>query len=128
MLAAFTPGMLAALKAWADYNKGLRAILLQFSRARPGKGGVEDVEDSWALLVKAARWREAHAIPGVFRRGYAPAAKLEVKRRFLNAFFFGHAAAAGDGGGGEPIYYNCMANKADLDHADLVPGRFEINE
>ena len=85
MATEFTPGMLAALKTWADYNKGLRALVLQFSRARPGRKGVlTDVEEAWALLFKAAAWRERHRVPAVFCKGYPKADKLELKQRLVN--------------------------------------------
>jgi hypothetical protein len=44
-LSELTPPMVEALKKWAAYGKGLRALLLQFSRARPGKTGPEDIEE-----------------------------------------------------------------------------------
>jgi hypothetical protein len=69
------------------------------------------------LLTKAAKWRYAHCIPVIFQRGYDAPGRIELKKRFLNSFFFGHAADVGD-----PIYYNCMG-QADMDHGDLVPGR-----
>jgi len=118
----FSPELAAALAGWANYNKGTKLLLQQFSRARPGKQGPLDVDESWGLLVKAAKWRLSHRIPEVFCRGYDAADRLELKKRFLNSFFFGRVAESG-----EPIYYNNMA-LGDLDHADLVPGRFSLND
>eukprot|EP00614_Pseudopedinella_elastica_P031454 CAMPEP_0172639104 /NCGR_PEP_ID=MMETSP1068-20121228/217004_1 /TAXON_ID=35684 /ORGANISM="Pseudopedinella elastica, Strain CCMP716" /LENGTH=369 /DNA_ID=CAMNT_0013452151 /DNA_START=222 /DNA_END=1331 /DNA_ORIENTATION=- len=118
----FTEPMMSALAHWAAYHKGLRALLLQFARARPGKRGVRDIEESFELLSKAARWREEHQVPNIFVRGWPTRDRLELKQRFLTSFFFGTVASTG-----EPIYYNNMA-LADREHEDLVPSRFSIND
>ena len=97
LVAEFTPEMVAALRTWAGYNKGLRAVLLQFSRARPGKQGPEDVGEAFKLLARAARWRHAHDIPACFGRGYPAADHHALKQRFLNAFFFGSSAPENGG-------------------------------
>lgn len=41
----FTKEMFEGLYIWASYYKGLRSILLQFSRARPGRKGVTDIDE-----------------------------------------------------------------------------------
>ena len=41
------------------------------------------MELSWALLFKAAAWREAHDVPAVFQKGYDSKAKLELKQRSM---------------------------------------------
>ena len=83
----FSSDHLMVLKQWASYGKGLRALLLQFSRARPGKEGrfdpstislqyeshssshrgnpAWDIEESWDLLVRCVAWRARHDIPTV---------------------------------------------------------------
>ena len=141
----FTAADLEVLRRWASYGKGLRALLLQFSRARPGKdrrrdpfpeasekrnpsewaGGNPhwDVEESWLLLRRCVAWRARHDVPTIFRRGYARSERRQLKRRLMNSFFFGSAQ-----GSGEPIYYNNFA-QCDPDHADLFePGRSVGNE
>jgi hypothetical protein len=45
MKATFTKEMFEGMEIWARYYKGLRSILLQFSRARPGKNGISDIEE-----------------------------------------------------------------------------------
>mmetsp|Transcript_40216 Transcript_40216/g.51794 ORF Transcript_40216/g.51794 Transcript_40216/m.51794 type:complete len:438 (+) Transcript_40216:122-1435(+) len=122
MKESFTIEMFEALEIWAKYFKGLRALLLQFSRARPGRRGVSDIEECFELLSKASKWRHAHRLPLIFKRGYDVDHRIELKQRFLNSFFYGRAVEVGD-----PIYYNCMG-QADMNHTDLVPGKFSIND
>ena len=56
LLTEISPDAVAALREWVAYGKGLRALLLQFSRSRPGKPP-DDVEEAFALLARAAEWR-----------------------------------------------------------------------
>lgn len=137
-----TPAIQQALVAWVSYSgrnrsidarsaadagdyrgKGLRALLLQVVRRVPAKAGPDDIEAAWKLLMKAAQWRASHRIHEVFKRGYPRSARLELKRRLLPSFYYGHAKDCGS-----PIYYNSMISAADLEHADLIPGIFQGND
>jgi hypothetical protein len=137
-----TPAIQQALVTWVSYTgrhqsldqrsatgvvdyrgKGLRALLLQVARRAPAKAGPDDIEAAWKLLIKAAQWRASHRIHEVFKRGYPTASRLELKHRLLPSFYYGHAKDCGS-----PIYYNSMISAADLEHSDLIPGKFQEND
>jgi len=116
MHSEFSKPMLAAIVQWAAYNKGLRTLLVQFSRSEP------TVEKSFERLAKTAQWRSKHRISDICVKSYPVQDRSELKRRILNGFFFGHTKTSG-----APIYYSNMA-LVDLDHKDLVPGKFGMDD